>query len=448
MKNSGKSFDLFALLTAVGVAAAAAEGLFRPWWFDEALTLFNFILLPDGAEIYRSYFIPNNHIVYTILAHWFVRLTGSEFYLRGLSLLAGAGTLLLAWRFFRFRRGWQLMKAVLMLYAWSMGFLIYSTAIRGYMLSAFLALLFWMGLGRYRECRKIVFLAMAFAAGVLCCGVMPTNLFILGATALFAGEGKIKDTLLYGICAVLGFLVFYLPIWPSLLAASRLKESSSSTFEAILSAYIMLLPAGGFLLAGLRLPDWRKWRKFRWERVLIWLFPLLFGIFWAVAPFPRTYFPWQLLMLYILVLSARKMVLTVRKHRKIFWGVIVLWGVLWHIPAVNIAVSECAGGAWGDDYFAPYYLREEFDPAGTLYLLPEGKFQVYASFDADMWSLLYAGLGKWEIVFDGPRHKAEKLNPGDFVIIRKGEETANLEKRFGKMRKINGRGIHEILQIE
>ena len=47
----------------------------RDLWFDEALTLMNFAMLPSATEIYRQYVIPNNQILHTILLHMYLVLT-------------------------------------------------------------------------------------------------------------------------------------------------------------------------------------------------------------------------------------------------------------------------------------------------------------------------------------------------------------------------------------
>ena len=39
----------------------------RELWFDEALTLLNFMLPLNMAEIYLTYPIPNNQIVFTLM---------------------------------------------------------------------------------------------------------------------------------------------------------------------------------------------------------------------------------------------------------------------------------------------------------------------------------------------------------------------------------------------
>ena len=52
------------LITALLITA---QTLYRELWFDEALTLLNFVLPLELGDIYFSYHIPNNHIVYSML---------------------------------------------------------------------------------------------------------------------------------------------------------------------------------------------------------------------------------------------------------------------------------------------------------------------------------------------------------------------------------------------
>ena len=53
-------------LTLLPVIIALAGGTLairRELWFDEALTLMNFVIPMDLGAIYQNYLIPNNHIV-------------------------------------------------------------------------------------------------------------------------------------------------------------------------------------------------------------------------------------------------------------------------------------------------------------------------------------------------------------------------------------------------
>lgn len=71
--------------------------LFRPLWFDEALTVLNFALAPNPAAIYLNYSIPNNQICYTFLLRLWIEFQpaflDTTVWLRLLSVLLGAGTL-------------------------------------------------------------------------------------------------------------------------------------------------------------------------------------------------------------------------------------------------------------------------------------------------------------------------------------------------------------------
>ena len=51
------------ILMGIFLLTTAASGiLFRPWWFDEVLTLWIFTIGKTPAEIYLSYTIPNNQM--------------------------------------------------------------------------------------------------------------------------------------------------------------------------------------------------------------------------------------------------------------------------------------------------------------------------------------------------------------------------------------------------
>ena len=65
-----RSFELknLAVLLPLAVAAVMCGIVIkRELWFDEALTLMNFVLPLDLSAIYFNYTIPNNQIVYSML---------------------------------------------------------------------------------------------------------------------------------------------------------------------------------------------------------------------------------------------------------------------------------------------------------------------------------------------------------------------------------------------
>ena len=48
-----------------------SASLARELWFDEALTLLEFVTMPRAIDIYLNYPIPNNHIVYNLCLRFF-----------------------------------------------------------------------------------------------------------------------------------------------------------------------------------------------------------------------------------------------------------------------------------------------------------------------------------------------------------------------------------------
>ena len=99
-----KSFLIAASLFIV-VLYFTRDGIFRPLWFDEALTIMNFMALPGPVEIYYNYVIPNNHIVYTVLLKFWSSIyqpvVAFDVYLRLFSLvitLAAFGIMFCRWK--------------------------------------------------------------------------------------------------------------------------------------------------------------------------------------------------------------------------------------------------------------------------------------------------------------------------------------------------------------
>ena len=97
------------VLLALAVAVTAPL-LDRDLWFDEALTLLDFALLPSIPAIWQAYVIPNNQLLHTALLHFWVPLAGGfPSFNAGLRLLPLATTLVLVlvlWRGFARSCGW------------------------------------------------------------------------------------------------------------------------------------------------------------------------------------------------------------------------------------------------------------------------------------------------------------------------------------------------------
>ncbi|WP_294505640.1 hypothetical protein [uncultured Victivallis sp.] len=442
--------------------------LSRDLWFDEALTFLDFAQRGSPLAIYRSYVIPNNQILYTIALHYWFQLLppGIEpvFWFRLLSFLFGIATLLLFYRFFRVRMaGGTILLPVLTAMAVSVPFLIYATALRGYMPSALfivLALHTALNFAGKPEWKRGFWYALASLGAV---ATIPSNLAVLAGVVLYAlplfGNGFWKRRAFWILALIppAMFLLFYLPILPSFLGCLRLGEgwhSGWGALLAVLAAFVysfamLLLPGTGSLLA----LDRERFQWIRAMRLLIWLIPLPMALLLKVAPFPRVFFPfwplWALLLAAgIRDLTALNCRLRRRWNRTVWIGalfaVAVGWGFLAQQPNLRLMFSRRFGGAGADDYFYGYYLRPEHTPSRTAFEIAE-RFEgrplaVYASFQADPWPLMFylntSGADLRDFRFDGPRGPVKNLERGTLVILRSDESAQQIEQRFHRRLKL------------
>ncbi|MBR4956828.1 MAG: hypothetical protein IKZ31_03630, partial [Lentisphaeria bacterium] len=118
---------------------------------------------------------------------------------------------------------------------------------------------------------------------------------------------------------------------------------------------------------------------------------------------------------------------------------VLLWYSMTDFPGFRNAFSQRCGGADGDDYFAPYFMRQDFSPGMTVELIscldPQKQGKLYCSFRADPWSVLFQLILKEYpgsyCVFDGPGGRVETLPDGAFLLLRQDESAAEAGARFG-----------------
>ena len=176
------------------LCAAGAGALFlgRELWFDEALTVTNFMLPLTPAGIYRAYTIPNNQIVYTVaLKLWHAVMPDAvdpAAFWRMLSLLFALGALALLTAFRKMGQGRILRSDLWVLCAFAL-----SPVFCNYAMSWL-----WIALalhGAYsvfhdRPGRGWTFYIAAALGAV---GTVPTNLLALGAVVLYAWPWSRRD---------------------------------------------------------------------------------------------------------------------------------------------------------------------------------------------------------------------------------------------------------------
>ena len=475
-----KAAKLLPLLLCCGVLAVLLPHAGRPLWFDEALTVLQFAVLPSAGAIYHNYVIPNNQIIHTIFVHGLLG-TAPEgislvFWLRTLPILAALGTVLVL--FFRFRRicGTWAITAVLTAWIVSAPFAVFGTALRGYMLSALwiaLSLLAALDFAEKKGAREWFLWALT---SLLAAGTIPTNIAGLMAVVLYVlplyGDDffRKKHFWMMALTPAAMLVLFYAPIASLFLQCSRLGEGWQDGVAAWQAVMLPLAVSFAVLLFPAVLGTWFavRGRRFRWifsARGGIWLLPLMACLILPVAPFPRTFFPMWPVFAVLLASAVRHFAagwfgLARRRSALIFLFLLIPGVLLWYsmtdFPGFRNAFSQRCGGADGDDYFAPYFMRTEFAPAQTSALLheldPEKKGKLYCSFQADPWSMLFQMLTEGfpgdYCVFDGPARRVEFLPDGAFVLLKMNELPEDIARRFGgSLKKIGQVGRNDLYQL-
>jgi len=456
----------------------------RPLWFDEALTILNFVMTPHLADVYWNYAIPNNHILFSLLLRleaeglWAMGLGVPELAWRAVSLLSAAIALTVMYRVWTRRCGRLSTLFVLIGFIGAPAFAIYATAVRGYMLGFLTVLLAFEAGRRFMTGRRIYLFWYALAA-LAAVGTIPSDLLALGAAALLVVPRQWRDrnwrrwALLVAVPPLM-FLVFYGPLWPQLLHHIALKEGWPNGGRAMLLVYVgfvlpmlplLWLAAGGGRLA------WRRGAPPRTVgAILVMLGPLLAVPLLHPYPFPRTFFVWWPLWLYLTAAGLHRLGLWMswskwdfraeergRKASFVIIGLILLsFAAVLYLPTRNCGAIISGGEL--DDYFRPYYIvtdrdrDREYHPDQTVRLAREQAADgwIYASFAADPYPLLYYGLlqnmpaDQWR--FDGPRGRVASLDGCRLVVLRYDEKPDEVAAKLGvkKLHPVAANGYHRL----
>jgi hypothetical protein len=442
-----------------------SNALFRDAWFDESLTILNFTLQPGPWKIYNSYVIPNNHIFYTIVLKYWVELYSlvgnvATYAYRMPSFLSGFGVLALICFCWRKRVGTPGALAAALALSCAMPFMIYSTAIRGYMLSFLLlvvALEFAFILRRGGLWLSALgYLIFSFLAVL----TIPSNIIGLGAIFLLIVSDRRGQKLLsmrncfLGAAPIMALLIAYLPIWQNVRKILALREGWSGSGDVIASVYFAvvfgLLPLLIMSIAGLaaRLSSGRIDYFKLGCRGLIFVMPLPFIFMRDPAPFPRVFFALWCVWLYLAALGAADFIALLRGRFKlchknmyviyaILAGVIFGWGVIQR-QTVDYVSDDMLAIRQTDDYFSPYYMRESFKPLKTVNKVKEicqdNKIPVYISFDADPWSIIFyarmQGMDPMQFAFDNPKFKIEVMPPIALAILHDEDDIRQLRDKY------------------
>ncbi len=457
LKNKNFAFVL-ACFTLAAVALNIVIGIFfRPLWFDEAMTVMEFVMLPDVADIYWRYSIPNNHIVYNIFLRFWIDLCGPISYvisLRLFSVLTAFASIVLIMRLWSRRFSRETAVIACFCFVVSLPFAIYATAIRGYMLSFLLIIIALEIALCYRDAGKPVHLMSFFLLSFIAAGITPTNLiafaaiYLLVLPSLKPKEAITDKTLYLGIIPVAAFFIFYIPIFGKLMRALSLSEGWSSGISASTHLYgaflISFLPLIILAIVGTFLSKEKPGASLKIQVSLIFLMPLVVFLLKSPSPFPRAFFclwpVWIFILCSLADPSIKYFNLKFPGRALIFIiGICCAWVLLPYTFSVQLSDRLSKGGQ--DDFFKPYFMRAEFNPIGTVRKsieLAGTKTNGFAflDFSADYPSIIfYSRLLKvddsfW--LFDKPNRKIDSLGKREsiYVIARSQGEMEAIAKRF------------------
>ncbi|MBO7329686.1 MAG: hypothetical protein J6W00_13055 [Lentisphaeria bacterium] len=447
--NSGRLFCILLLL----IAAISVPFYFsRELWFDEVLTL-QFASLPSAAEIYRTYTIPNNQIIHTILLHHLLQWGFTPESARIFPLLCAVIMIFLLYKNFNREIGKVPLMIALGALILSPPFWLYASSLRGYMLAAMFTAAALCAGKKYALSGKLHYLAAWFILCILTSGVMPPALAAIGGAGLYiapyCGKKFWKNRKIYllAITAFAGFVIFYFPIRNQLFKAFELKEGWHHAGFALLATaigvgvtFFIPLAAGIFC----RTPRLRNW-----PRTLIWFIPLT-GALLPVSPFPRV---WFILFPVFALLCGGFLRKADRRILKISAAAVLIWGAATLPEFSRTLLCPAVTLAGQDDFFAPRFARKLFTPHAiadlTVYTLENrGIVPVFASFEADPFALMYAANGRFDLIPDVPPGKRTQLPDNSLIILAAEEEKNSFEKRFnGNLKMIHQNMLHRLYRF-
>ena len=455
-QNRGKKSFLAAAALLILALYFTRDGVFRPLWFDEALTVMNFMALPGPAEIYHNYVIPNNHIIYTILlkfwSYAYQPVVAFDVYLRLFSLVITFAAF--AIMFFRWKKQCGIWPVALVCacFAFSLPFGIYSVAVRGYMLSFLLVLIAlefargWIAGPGWKNGTAY------FIVSLLAVGTIPSNIIALGAVVLCLAEFPLSNRkfilrfVFLAIIPLLALALFYLPVSRGVARIMALKEGWTDGVAAMTVLYlswaISFLPALIAVILAAPLSVKHSWRR-ALIAVLVLALPAPFFLVLSPAPFPRVFFSIWPVWMYLLCRGLGHLFALARlKHCRLAAKLLpaILAGAVFTCGMAQQEFKEYLSAKYVgqqalDDFFYPYYMKDSFNPFDAVKSLQvqgeaEPAAKIYVSFNADPYSIVFYGkmLGVSPDVwlFDNPRGKVLSIenNCRRAILTGAGDENA------------------------
>jgi hypothetical protein len=366
--------------------------LFIDYWYDEVLSLEEFILVPLQKTV-TDYSVPNNHIFFSILMNIWLKLWGinsfaaaanNVFIIRSLPLLFTAITMFFVYRAGRMFGKHHGLLAIAVLLT-TIPFYNFAVQIRGYGLSIMLSsMLLFYTLSFYKEPKKRIGIRITLLTALLLYTI-PSNLYailsvlmILGAVflnqwykyhflvALQFNAAKLIQWLLLGIG--IGVLL-YLPVGSQVVNNEYVKSEGFFRWEIwqeAITFYTLLYTWDWvfYILLGVGLLQIQKDRK-TWEWVLVFLLililPFLISFVRGGKPFDRT-FLWL-----IPVFAVGVSIIVGQGFKQIKSKLNIFLQILFSTLLIFFLLRVTANRAY-EKYFLPYYtLNEEIKTQNIHY---------------------------------------------------------------------------------
>ncbi|MCF7790986.1 MAG: hypothetical protein K9M56_03205 [Victivallales bacterium] len=476
MKNNKEIRN--SLLTVIIVAAVICvvySCLFRIVWFDEALTILDFVSLKGNfLNIYYNYVIPNNHIVFTVLLKLWLKLQLLFFPLYDFSFRlfpAFTSVVSILFLFGFYRKKYMILSAfaVLLAFVLSRPFEIYAVSIRGYSLSFLFIVILIEICRRWAIKKNIKNGVLFFIFSLLAVGSIPVNIIFVYSVIIFflpdiVGRNKplTYRIVIFILLPLAAFLLFYLPIFQGLYSSYLLKEGWKSSIGALVNIYLpfltAFLPVIPFSIIGNYYYN-RKKPAASSIKFITLLIPLFCCSFFYPAPFPRVFFP--LWPVWILITAGGVnhffSFFSKQKRYKIFCVMILailVWGYF-KAPVNKFLSSTFTVSKSSDDYFEPDYLNINSDRIVDYFLkkahlLPDNS--VFVSFKADKYSILFYGkmfkIGNIFVV-DGANEQLQNLPNLKYLVVRNDSDLRNVMRRFkiDRVWKVKSFGSQKVFKI-
>lgn len=416
----------FVILICISIFTLISA-LSRPIWFDEAWSIMVYATLPY-SDIYTHYDAPNNHIFFNMFLKLWLNTLGdlfpvSEIPFRIMTVFISLLAIFLMFHFWRKRLGLYATFLTILCFSVSTPFIIYGTAVRGYMLS-FIFIVCGLEAGlKFIETQKSRFAIAYFLSALCAIAVIPSNLFAFAmitiipskifsdldacirginrknniTSTLSVGKGNppvvplvgfnifikaflvlIKERWLIATLPLVAFFIFYGPIWKNLYYSLKSNNGWLYPFAACIHLYSALflnfLPILILSVFGAFLFVFRKNKKniiVLLCIILICLMPGFVIMSLRPAPFPRVFLQMWPIWLFLIGIGIKHLFAVFRLRKSsnhslcircaLLAIMIIAWGGI--LFSINPLLSTLLTKRFShDDFYHPAYMRKDFNP--------------------------------------------------------------------------------------